>query len=57
MLRQVVFGLLLFMLTLLVVAAWLELWDIALRLGDAYAVSVTWDVFGPDAYHELGRLL
>jgi len=56
-LRQVVFGLLLFMLTLLVVAAWLELWDIALRLGDAYAVSVTWDVFGPDAYHELGRLL
>jgi len=56
-LRQVVFGLLLFMLALLVVAGWLEVWDIALRLGDAYAVSVIWDVFGPDAYRELGRLL
>ena len=33
------------------------MWDIALRLGDAYAVSVIWDVFGPDAYRELGRLL
>jgi hypothetical protein len=56
-LRQVVFSLLLFMLALLVVAGWLEVWDIALRLGDAYAVSVIWDVFGPDAYRELGRLL
>jgi len=55
--RQVVFSLLLFMLALLVVAGWLEVWDIALRLGDAYAVSVIWDVFGPDAYRELGRLL
>lgn len=45
------------MLALLVVAGWLEVWDIALRLGDAYAVSVIWDVFGPDAYRELGRLL
>jgi hypothetical protein len=56
-LRQAFFGLLLFMLALLVVAGWLEVWDIALRLGDAYAVSVIWDVFGPDAYRELGRLL
>lgn len=56
-LRQVVFGFLLFVLALLVVAGWLEVWDIALRLGDAYAVSVIWDVFGPDAYRELGRLL
>jgi hypothetical protein len=45
------------MLALLVVAGWLEVWDIALRLGGAYAVSVIWDVFGPDAYRELGRLL
>ena len=57
MLRQAAFGLLLFVLALLVVAGWLEVWDIALRLGDAYAVSVIWDVFGPDAYRELGRLL
>ena len=57
MVRRVVFGLLLFMLALLVVAGWLEVWDISLRLGGAYAVSVIWDVFGPDAYRELGRLL
>ncbi len=57
MLRRVAFGYLLFVLVLLVVAGWLEVWDIALRLGDAYAVSVIWDVFGPDAYRELGRLL
>jgi hypothetical protein len=56
-LRQAAFGLLLFMLAFLVVAGWLEVWDIALRLGGAYAVSVIWDVFGPDAYRELGRLL